>query len=105
MSRRIFQNSTFLKNIYHATPFHRGLMIQFITNDQVLALSLIARKIFRRTVHISNSLKTKLEPYMRWVRLLSHSQLDMRRRKIILRTFPDMIPLLIRPILHLLDED
>ena len=73
MSRRIFQNSNVLKTIYHATSFHRSLMIEFITTDQILALSEIARQVIRRRVHISNSLKEKLTPYKRWVRYLAHT--------------------------------
>ena len=83
-------------------------MIEFITTDQILALSEIARKVIRRRVHISNSLKEKLTPYKRWVRYLPHTQLDTVRKKRILRTFPDMLPLFIQPFfffLHLLDEE
>ena len=101
MNRLIFQNSSFLKTICNATRFHRSLMIECITTDQILALSEIARK-----VHISNSLKEKLTPYKRWVRYLAHTQLDTVRQKQILRPFPDMLPLLIQPFfLHLLDEE
>ena len=71
MSRRIFQNSNFLKTVYHATPFLRRI-IEFIATDQILALSEIAEKVIRRRVHISNSLKEKLTPYRRWVRYLAH---------------------------------
>ena len=60
MNRLIFQNSSFLKTICNATRFHRSLMIEFITTDQILTLSEIARKVIRRRVHISNSLKEKL---------------------------------------------
>ena len=63
MNRLIFQNSSFLKTMCNATRFHRNLMIQFNTTDQVLALSEIARKVIRRRVHISNSPKEKLSPY------------------------------------------
>ena len=91
MNRLIFQNSSFLKTICNATRFHRSLMIECITTDQILALSEIARKVIRRRVHISNSLKEKLTPYKRWVRYLPHTQLDTVRKKRILRTFPDML--------------
>ena len=60
MSRRIFQYSNFLKTIYRATPFHRRLMIEFITTDQILALSDIAFKILFRRIRISNSQKDRL---------------------------------------------
>ena len=80
MNRLIFQNSSFRKTICNATLFHRSLMIEFITTDQILALSEIARKIIRRRVHISNSHKEKLTPYKRWVRYLAHTQLDTLRK-------------------------
>ena len=80
-------------------------MIEFITTDQILALSEIARTVIRRRVHISNSLKEKLTPYKRWVRYLAQTQLGTVWKKRILRTFPDMLPLLIQPFLHLLDEE
>jgi hypothetical protein len=105
MNRLIFQNSSFLKTMCNATRFHRNLMIEFITTDQVLALSEIARKVIRRRVHISNSLKEKLSPYKCWVRYLAHTQPDTVRKKRILCTLPDMIALLIQPILRLLDDE
>ena len=105
MNRLIFQNSIFLKTICNATRFYRSLMIEFITTEQILALSEIARKVIRRRVHISNSHKENLTPYTRWVRYLTHTQLDTVRKKRILCTFPDMIALLIQPILRLLDEE
>jgi hypothetical protein len=105
MNRLIFQNSSFLKTICNATRFYRSLMIEFITTEKILALSEIARKVIRRRVHISNSHKENLTPYTHWVRYLAHTQLDTVRKKRILRTFPDMIALLIQPILRLLDEE
>ena len=80
-------------------------MIKFINTDQILALSVIAFKILFRRIRISNSQKDRITPYRRWFRYLAHTQLDTLRKKRILRSFPDMIALLIQPILRLLDED
>jgi hypothetical protein len=88
MNRLIFQNSSFLKTICNATRFHRSLMIECITTDQILTLSEIARKVIRRRVHISNSLKEKLTPYKRWVRYLAHTQLDTVRKNEYYALFP-----------------
>ena len=66
-------------------------MIEFITTNQILTLSEIARKVIRRRVHISNSLKEKLTPYKRWVRYLAHTQLDTVRKNEYYALFPDML--------------
>ena len=80
-------------------------MIECITTYQILALSDIAFKILLRRIRINNSEKDRITPNRRWVRNLAHTQLDTLRKKRILRSFPDMIALLIQPILRLLDKD
>lgn len=105
MNRHIFQNSAFLKALYRAHPFQRKTMIDFITANQVAALSQIAYKILRRRITISNVQRERLRPYKRYVRFIANPQINTDRKKRMLRAFHNMVPLLIEPFLHLLDEN
>jgi hypothetical protein len=60
MNRRIFQNSAFLKAIYHADPIQRKLMIKVITIDQIKTLCEIILKILQGRLDLSN-LQTEVE--------------------------------------------
>jgi len=104
MSRRIFENSAFLKALYHAEPTQRKLMIEVITIDQIRTLCEITLKILQGRLELSNLHRQKLKDYKRTLRSLVSTRIDHLRKKKILLTFHRIIPLLIKPVLHLLDE-
>jgi len=104
MSRRIIQNSAFLKALYYAQPIQRKLMIAFITTEQIKALSEIALKILQGRLILSNAHKEKLKDYSRVIRSLASQRISIGRKKRTLLSFHNWIPLLIKPVLYLLDE-
>ena len=104
MNRRIFQNSVFLKALYYAQPIQRKLMIDFISQEQIRAISDIAEKILRGRLNVNRAHRQKLKHYKRTIRFLANSRISANRKKRTMLTFHDVIPLLIKPILHLLDE-
>jgi hypothetical protein len=54
MSRLIFENSAFLKTMYHAKLIQRKLIVEFIPTDQILALTEIVINILRGRINIHN---------------------------------------------------
>jgi len=104
MSRRIFENSAFLKVIYHAEPIQKKLMVEFITTDQIRALTEIVVNILRGRINIHNIHKERLRNYQRVMRSLASQRISVARKTRTWLAFHDLIPLLIQLILHLLDE-
>ena len=104
INRRIFQNSAFLKALYYAQPLHRKLIIEFISQDQMYDISDIAEKILQGRLVVNNVHKEKLKHYKRTIRFLANRRIDGNRKRRTMLAFHDVIPLLIVPILHLLDE-
>ena len=70
MSRRIFENSAFLKAIYHAKPIQRKLMVEFIPTHQILALTEIVVNILRGRINIHNIHRESMRNYQRVMRSL-----------------------------------
>lgn len=104
MSRRIIQHSTFLKALYHAEPIQRKIMIESITNDETLAICDIASKILRGRINMITIHWEKLKDYKRVLRSLACPGINVTRKKRTLLAFHTFLPLLIKPVLHLLDE-
>jgi hypothetical protein len=104
MNRHIFQNSAFLKALYHAEPIQRKLMIEVITIDQIRTLCEITLKILQGRLDLSNLHRQKLKDYKRTLRSLVSTRINPLRKKKILLIFHKIIPLLIKPVLHLLNE-
>ena len=104
MNRHIFQNSAFLKALYHAEPIQRKLMIEVITIDQIRTLCEITLKILQGRLDFGNLRRQKLKNYKRTLRSLASTRINPLRKKKILLTFHKIIPLLIKPVLHLLNE-
>ena len=104
MNRHIFQNSAFLKALYHAEPIQRKLMIEVITIDQIRTLCEITLKILQGRLDLSNLHTQKLKDYKRTLRSLATTRYNPLRKKKILLTFHKIIPLLIKPVLHLFNE-
>jgi len=67
-------------------------------------LSEITLKILQERLTLNNTHKEKLKDYKRVKRSLASHRISVMRKKRTLLTFESLIPLLIKPILHLLDE-
>jgi len=104
MSRRIFQNSAFLKALYYAQPLQRKQMIEHISQDQIRVISDIAEKILQGRLVVNNVHREKLKHYKRTIRFLANQRISTNRKRRTMLAFHNVIPLLIKPILHLLDE-
>jgi hypothetical protein len=63
MSKRIFENSAFLKAMNHAKPIQRKLMVEFIQTDHLLALTEIVVNILRGRINIHNIHWERLRNY------------------------------------------
>lgn len=97
MNRRILRNSTFIKALYFAEPLQRKQMIESISED-------IAKNILDGRLAVNNVHKQKLKQYKRTIRFLASQRINQDRKKRTMLLFHNVIPLLIKPILHLLDE-
>ncbi|CAC5416580.1 unnamed protein product [Mytilus coruscus] len=104
MFRRIIHNSVFLKTIYLVDPIERKALIRFTEEEHIQALCDIAKNILQGRITISIAYKQKLKQYKTVIRSLASSRIVMTRKRRMLLTFNHLIPLLIKPILHILDE-
>lgn len=104
MNRQIIQNSAFLKAIYFSIPTERKRMIELMGDEETRVICEIALKILHRRIIINLKHKEKLKDYKNVIRSLASHRISLTRKKRILLTFHHLIPLLIKPIIHLLDE-
>ena len=74
MSRRIFQNSAFIKALCYAQPVQRKLMIEFISQDQIHTISDIAKKILQGRLTVNNIHREKLKHHKRTIRFLANQE-------------------------------
>ena len=81
MNRHIFQNSAFLKALYHAEPTQRKLMINVIIIDQIRTLCEITLKILQGRLDLSNLHRKKLKDYKRTLRSLVSTRIDLLGKK------------------------
>ena len=79
-------------------------MIEFISQDQIRTISDIAKKILQGRLSVNNIHREKLKHYKRTIRFLANPRIGANRKKRTMLAFHDVIPLLIKPVLHLLDE-
>ena len=79
-------------------------MVEFITTDQIRALVEIVINILRGRINIHNIHRERLRHYQNVMRSLASRRISVARKKRTFLAFHDLIPLLIQPILHLLDE-
>ena len=104
MSRRITQQSPFLKLLYDCKPRLRKALIQHAERDQIDALSQITLNILRGNVSVSDAHKKKLKRYKEVIRSLASRRVSLARKKQTLLKFHALLTLLIKPVIHLLDE-
>lgn len=104
MSRHIIENFAFLKALYYAEPLQRKLMIDLITIKKVQAFSEIASFLLQGRISLPNIHKHKLKDYWLTVRSLAKARISVGRKKRTLHTFHYLLPLLIKPVLSILDE-
>ena len=115
MNRCIFANSAFFKALYYTGPLQRKRMIEHISPDQIEAISKLASKILQGTlvmlkflfipiVVLNNRYKEKLKHYKCTIQFLANQRISTNRKKRTMLAFHNVLPKLIKPILHLLDE-
>jgi len=103
-SRRIGRQTTaFLKLLHRCPPNQRKALVQYITDEQMDALSQIAVNILQGNIPITEDYKKKLRRYRDVIRSIASKQVGRARKKQTLLRFHTVIPLLIRPTLPLLD--
>ena len=104
MNRKIIQNSAFLNAIYYSKPTERKRMLDLMGDEETRVICEIALKILHGRIIINLKHKEKLKDYNNVIRSLASHRISLTRKKRTLLTFHNLIPLLIKPILHLLAE-
>ena len=105
MNSRIIQNAAFIKALFYADPLERRQMLRDISLEQIRAISDIAKNILHGRYVIDNTHREKLRQYRSTIRSLASGRISTSRKKRTMLVFHRVIPLLILPILRLLDED
>lgn len=104
MTGLIFTHSTFLKHLYYAQPREREFLIEGILPNQIRAISYLAERILNGSLTINRIHQYKLRQYKNTIRVLANQRISVRRKKQTLIAYHKLLPLLIKPILHLLEE-
>lgn len=104
MSRRISQQSAYLKLLYDCKPKLRKTLIQHAERAQMEALSQIAVNILRGNVSLSEVHKKKLKRYKETIRSLASRRVSLARKRQFLLKYHALVQLLIKPVIPLLDE-
>jgi len=104
MNGRIFRNSAFIKALYYAEPMQRKHMIENMSDDEIRVMSDITENILNGRLSVNNVHKQKLKHYKRIIRFLASQRINLNRKRRTMLVFHNVIPLLIKPIAHLLDE-
>ena len=103
MSNILQRNGAFIRLLYECPPRQRKSLIQYITDDQLRALSQIALNVLQGNVPITDSYKKKLKRYKDVIRSLASRQISKARKRRALLKFHTVVPLLIKPALLLLN--
>lgn len=103
MSNILQRNGAFIRLLYECPPRQRKSLIQYITDDQLRALSQIALNVLQGNVPITDSYKKKLKRYKDVIRSLASRQISKARKRRALLKFHTVVPLLIKPALPLLN--
>lgn len=104
MTASIIRNSTFLESLYYAEPRERQQLLHDVTNDQIEGISVLARYILNGGIMITNVQRRKLKHFKETLRCLKSHRISASRKKRLLRTHHNLLPLLIQPFLSLLNE-
>ena len=104
MNRGIIENSAFLKELYFVSPRRRKEMIEQSSSNQIHAISNIARLIYNGTMTISVQHRRKLRQFRKTIQFLVSGRVSVSRKKRTMLVYHSLIPLLIKPLLNLLDE-
>ena len=83
-SRRIGRQTPFLKLLYSCSSIQRKSLIQYVTNEQLAALSQIALNILRGNIPITRAYKKKLKQYKEVILSLASRRVSRSRQKEIL---------------------
>jgi len=104
MNGCILRNSAFIKALYHTEATQRKHMIETMSDDEIHAVSDIAKNILNGRLVVNNVHKQKLKQYKRTIRFLASRMINVNRKRRTMLVFHSVIPLLLKPIVHLLDE-
>lgn len=104
MNRHIFQHAAFLKDLYFAEPLERKLIIESMSGDQTDAISNITLLILQGRLVVNNLHKQKLKQYKQTMRCLANPRIGVIRKKRTMQAFHKPLPLLIKSVIHLIDE-
>lgn len=102
-SRRIARQTAFLKLLYKCPPRQRKALIQYVTDEQLAAISQIAFNILQGNVPMNEEHKKKLKRYRTVIRSLASRRVSKARKRQALLRYHSLIPHLIKPALPLLD--
>lgn len=102
--RRIAQQTAFLKLLHMCPARQRKALIQYVTDEQLEVLFQIAFNILQRNVPMNDVHKKKMKRYRVVIRSLCNLRVSKARKRQSLLRFDSLIPYLIKPVLHLLDE-
>lgn len=84
-------------------PNERKTLVRFTEEEHIQTLCDIAKNILQGRITVSIANQQKLNQYKTVIRSISSSRIDMARKRRMLLSFNHLIPLLIKPIIHILD--
>jgi len=79
-------------------------MIEQSSNNQIRAISDIAKRIYNGTIMISLQHRQQLRQLRKTIKFLASGRVRLSRKKRTMLVYHRLIPLLIKPLLNLLDE-
>jgi len=103
MSGLLERQGAFIRFLYDCPPRQRKSLIQYITDEQLRALSQIALNVLQGNVPITESYKKKLKRYKDVIRSLASRQISKARKRKTLLKHHSVVPLFIKPALPLLN--
>ena len=80
-------------------------MIDFVEMDQLYALCDIVMIVLHGQLILTDIHREKLKHYRNVIRVLASNRINIARKKRTLLAYHSLIPLLIYPVIRLLDED
>lgn len=106
MHRRIRKQRAFLAFMLSANTTQQRIIIKSLTSEQYDVISEIAAlNIYTGTYPLSNKYINQLKPYHSNIRSLGSREVaSKQKRRILLNNLP-LLPLLLKPIVHHLDQN
>lgn len=104
MAQAIASNGAFLRFLQQCNKNQRKALLQNLTKDQMTALSQVALNILKGHVTIKSDYIKMLRPYEEIILLLSSHGVSRLKKKKALLSHQALLPLLIKPIIPLLED-